>query len=140
MKYLIIVAAFLFGCKESKRPVSTIQYPRFVHNKCTDKWAIITGFGQGTDGISHYLEVPNENLFVGTIPELPYHLDKFDTILNVKIGFELKFDDSLSAIKFYSGLMDRETDKEIKRRIQKWVQDSEMNRVIDSINCQKDYN
>lgn len=43
---LFIAVVILFGCK-GKEKVSQPVYPKFVKNKCTNQWAVLTGINKG---------------------------------------------------------------------------------------------
>lgn len=117
MKYLPIVIMMLaVGCKNE-------SYPKFVHNTCTNEWAIITGWGYAvTDYDGGFRDEilllggrKKGNTYLGTFTSwdvtssYPVCFNRFinnkpdpiDIITDAKLGHELTFDDSLSAVAFY---------------------------------------
>lgn len=107
--------------------VGCSHYPKFVHNKCSGKWAVQAGYGYGwSDYYGGYEKGDDDNLllkgakegilYLGQQPVgLPRGLillnssympprtyDKIDTVFNAKIGDEMSFDDSTSAVRFYN--------------------------------------
>lgn len=132
MKYLLLLIV-LMGCKHKRviqgpfeemgRIVADSVWPKAVHNKCLDKWAIRTGvFNMGkqkhyTHGDTETISMVYDTLYFGIIRkcdecigEGPY-ISLRDTILRAYLGDEFIFTDSLSAMKSYNEWMNRTNER-----------------------------
>lgn len=116
---IILLIALSVGCKQKTEP---IKYPKYVHNSCTGKWAILTGFGLANHfhgirylpGVNQGEPPKEENLYLAVFPHQPsifIAIDdtlgrrepQNDTVFNAPIGQEQMFDDSVSAAALYNG-------------------------------------
>lgn len=133
MRYIIILSLSLItACKSDKKPITdkekqdvvtgtgTIRrdlmpgFPRFVHNVCTGKWAILT-YRDTTDG-------RNLHYYLGDMRG--YGADSSAVLL----GFELQFPTEDSAMHFWSSyyyrnVRSKEIHDSIERRNQ-YIRDS----------------
>lgn len=73
--------------------VKSHKYPKVAHNACTGKWAIKTGETRWGSGAI-------DQFFVGV---LRGNANITDTIVDVSLGEEITWDDSLSAANWYNG-------------------------------------
>lgn len=139
MKYLLIISLFLFSCKYfNKQAVHKTKYPQIVHNKCTNKWAILVD----TSVIG--------NLYIGKVNSYQsafrsiYFVDTTiisigDTIINATLGDEIQFDDSTSAVAVWDAHVEREKVRQERRRIEDSMYKMKK-RADDSLwKCQHEY-
>jgi len=119
LKFILVISVFIFSCKNT---ISN-RYPKVVHNKCTDKWAIKTGFGK-----SNSIFTKDGDLYFGTVG---FFLPP-DTIIDAYIGDELTFNDSLTALNTYNDFL-------LKNKRQLFIKDSTRKSKDSIFNCQHNY-
>lgn len=125
MKRYILLALLVVGCKgQSKKIVSNTEkkYPRVVHNKCIDKWAILSNHRIIQDG---YYDAQERDCYVGlgieyssldgSTPHVSYYNGLGDTIIDASLGHEITFNDSLLAARFMDSV-NNIRQKEVRRQ------------------------
>lgn len=111
MKYLLVLTlATLIGCNNHKTPLSNPTtaakitpkpLPRAVHNTCIDMWAVKTE-DENHDGWSNHPDQYWGKYFISDDARRNYNYpDNGDSVEYAKLGDELQFKDSATAMKTY---------------------------------------
>lgn len=109
MKYTLLLLVVIVSCNNKE------HYPKFVHNSCTGKWAVRTGFGIAESYIpyfSYYNDVKEQDLYLGTYYYSGWMGEggHIDTITRLALGQEFQFDDSSSAVKAWNRYVQKNKD------------------------------